>query len=286
MDVEAPRARDQEVEAAVDRIVADGAPRLRRSWAVTIATGFIAGMEVGLGILAFLYVKKATGSRLVAAVAFSIGFVALVLGRSELFTEGFLTPVAVVAAKRARLKDAVRLWVGTLVGNLAGGSTIAWFAMRAFPSLHDEAARSASYFAKSGWSLRTFSLALLAGMAITLLTRMHNGTDAMGPKLAASVAVAWLLAGLRLFHSILDSLLIFFALESGRVDYGYLSWLNFFGIAVVGNVVGGVSFTTLLRLVQSKGRLVEHRQAAEAEGRLSDSDGGRRARDPLRRDEP
>ena len=264
--VEAPRARDQEVEAAVDRIVADGAPRLHRSWAVTIATGVIAGMEVGLGTLAFLYVLERTGSRLLAAVAFSIGFIALVLGRSELFTEGFLTPVAVVAAKRARVRDAVKLWVGTLAGNLAGGSIIAWFAMQAFPYLHHEAARIGGYFAKSGWSAKSFSLALLAGMAVTLLTRMHNSTDAVGPKLVASVAVAWLLAGLGLFHSILDSLVIFFALESGRVSYGYLDWLNFFGIAVVGNVIGGVSFTTLLRLVQSKGRLIEHRQAAEREG--------------------
>jgi formate/nitrite transporter FocA (FNT family) len=259
------RGRDEEMDSALDRIVFGGVPRLLRTWPATIATGIVAGMEVGLGVLALLYVKQQTGSQLLAGVAFSIGFIALLLGRSELFTEGFLTPVAVVAAGRARIRDALKLWSGTLVGNLAGGMTLAWFAMRAFPTLHHEAITSANYFVAEGWSLRTFSLAVLAGMGITLMTRMHNGTESMPAKLVASVAMAFLLAGLRLFHSILDSLLIFFGLQAGGAQYGYGDWLRFFGIAVVGNVIGGMGFTTLFRLIRSRQRLVEHRSAAAAE---------------------
>ncbi|HET9091935.1 MAG TPA: formate/nitrite transporter family protein [Acidimicrobiales bacterium] len=258
-------SRDHAVDQALDRIVLDGAPRLHRTWPVTVVTGIVAGMEVGLGVLALLYVRQQTGSQALAGLAFSIGFMALLLGRSELFTEGFLTPVAVVAAKRAGLSDAVRLWSGTLAGNLGGGMLIAWFAMRAFPSLHHEAVRSGAYFVAEGWSLRTFSLAVLAGMSITLMTRMHNGTDSVPVKLAASVAVAFLLAGLRLFHSILDSLLIFFALQAGSAHFGYEQWLRFFGISIVGNVVGGVGLTTLFRLIPSRQRIAEHREAVEGE---------------------
>lgn len=258
-------ARDAELDTAIDRTVVGGIPRLLRSWAGTLSTGFVAGLEVGLGVLALLYVKEQTGSQILAGLAFSIGFIALLLGRSELFTEGFMTPIAVVAAKRARLSDAVKLWSGTLAGNLAGGIVIAWFAMRAFPQLNHEAIHSASYFVDMGWTLRSFSLAILAGMAITLMTRMHNGTDSVVGKLVASVAIAFLLAGLRLFHSILDSLVIFFALQTTRAPFGYLAWLGFFALAVVGNVVGGVGFTTLVRLVRSHQRLIEHRQAAEAD---------------------
>lgn len=258
-------SRDPEVDSALDRIVSDGTPRLLQSWPATVATGIVAGLEVGLGVLALLYVKHDTGSQALAGLAFSIGFIALLLGRSELFTEGFLTPIAVVAAKRARVRDAFKLWIGTLVGNLSGGMMVAWFAMRAFPSLNDEAISSARHFVVEGWSVRTFSLAILAGMAITLLTRMHNGTDSMPAKLVASIAIAFLLAGLRLFHSVLDSLLIFFALQTGRAAFGYLDWLRFFSVAVVGNVVGGMGFTTLFRIVRSRQRIVEHRVAAETE---------------------
>jgi formate/nitrite transporter FocA (FNT family) len=256
-------SRDPEVDTALDRIVADGTPRLLQSWFSTVATGIVAGLEVGLGVLALLYTKKATGSQELAGLAFSIGFIALLLGRSELFTEGFLTPIAVVAAKRARLRDAFKLWLGTLAGNLAGGLMVAWFAMRAFPQLHAEAISSAGFFAHQGWSVRSFCLAVLAGMGITLLTRMHNGTDSMPAKVVASVAIAFLLAGLRLFHSVLDSLLIFFALEAGRASFGALDWLRFFSIAVVGNIIGGMGFTTLFRIVRSRQRLVEHRLAVE-----------------------
>ncbi len=258
-------SRDPEVDIALDRIVSDGTPRLLQSWPETITTGIVAGLEVGLGVLALLYTKHETGSQELAGLAFSIGFIALLLGRSELFTEGFLTPIAVVAAKRARLRDAFKLWLGTLGGNLAGGMTVAWFAMRAFPQLHAEAESTGAFFVSGGWSLRNFSLAVLAGMGITLLTRMHNGTDSMPAKMGASIAIAFLLAGLRLFHSVLDSLLIFFALQSGQAAYGYLDWLRFFSVAVVGNVVGGMGFTTLFRIVRSRQRLVEHRLAAEEE---------------------
>lgn len=264
MQVAAPDdpARDPALDSTLDRIVEEGTPRLLREWYVSLATGFVGGLEVALGVLAMLDVRQVTGSQALAGTAFSIGFIALLLGRSELFTEGFLIPVAVVAAGRARVRDALRLWCLTFVGNLAGGILLAWFAMRAFPTLRPVAVSSGAFFASSGWSVRSFCLALLAGMGITLMTRMQNGTDSMPAKLVAAIAAAFLLAGLRLFHSILDSLVIFFALMAGGARYGYVDWLRFLSVAVVGNIVGGMGFTTLFRLIRSHRRLIEHRTAA------------------------
>jgi len=59
-------------------------------------------------------------------------------------------------------------------------------------------------------------------MVITLMTRMQHGTDSVPAKIAAAVAGAFLLAGLQVFHSILDSLLIFGALATGDAPFGYL----------------------------------------------------------------
>jgi formate/nitrite transporter FocA (FNT family) len=264
------RPRDREVDGAVDRIIDSTTPRLHRTWPQILSTGGVAGIEVGLGTLALLYVSKETGSKLLGALAFSIGFIALLLGRSELFTEGFLTPLTVLVAKRTTLRGVLRLWVGTLAGNLIGGLVIAWVAMQAFPSLHRQAVSTAAFFVRDGWTLRTFCLALLAGAAITLMTRMHNGTDEPLAKIIASVSVAFLLAGLRLFHSILDSLLIFFALQTGHAPFGYEKWLRFLGIALVGNILGGLVLTTMLRLVRSRHRIAEHRSAVEAEAVLSE----------------
>ena len=87
------------------------------------------------------------------------------------------------------------------------------------------------------------------------MTRMQHGTEDMFGKVAAAVAGAFLLAGLLLFHSVLDSLLIFCALHTGAAPFGYLDWLNFLGLSLVGNVVGGVGLVTLLRLLRTAPRV-------------------------------
>lgn len=113
--------RDRQVEQVLDRIVEQGRPRLHQTWAELLATAVVAGMEVALGVLALLAVSHATGNALLAGLAFSVGFIALLLGHSELFTEGFLVPVIVVAAREATGRQLLRFWTVTLVGNLAGG---------------------------------------------------------------------------------------------------------------------------------------------------------------------
>ncbi|MDQ2754220.1 MAG: formate/nitrite transporter family protein [Actinomycetota bacterium] len=255
------RDREEELEESFDRIIAEGRPRLQRAWLDLLITGTVGGMEVAFGVLALLYVEDLTGSHALAGLAFSLGFIALLLGHSELFTEGFLVPVTVVAAGEARLRDLGRLWVGTLIGNLAGGWLLAWIIDQAFPNLRRTAIRAGSYYVQTAIGLRSFCLALLGGAAITLLTRMHNGTDSDVAKLVASVAIAFLLAGAQLFHSVLDSLLAFAALNTSHAPFGYLDWLGWVGWVILGNVVGGLGLTTLLRLVRSRRRLADHRVA-------------------------
>ncbi len=255
------QAREEPIERSFDRILEQGVPRLQRAWPDVLATGTVAGFEVAFGVLALLYVDKQTNSPLLGGLAFSIGFMALFLGHSELFTEGFLVPVTVVTAGEARLRDLGRLWSGTLVANLAGGWVMAWIINEAFPSLRHEAISTADHYVQAGITAQSFCLAVLAGGAITMLTRMHQGTESDGARLAASIAIAFLLAGLRLFHSILDSLLAFIALDTGKAPFGYLDWLGFFGWVVLGNMVGGLGLTTLLRLVRSRARIADQRNA-------------------------
>lgn len=218
-----------------------------------------------MGVLAYLSVSYATHDPLLAGVAFSIGFLALLLGRSELFTEGFLVPVTTVAARRANVNQLLKLWSGTLAANLLGGWAIMCLIMTAFPKLHHEAIESATHYIAAPISAETVALGLLGGMVITLMTRMQHGTDSVFGKIAAAVAGAFLLAGLQLFHSILDSLLIFAALSTGDAPFGYSDWLGWFGYTVVANIIGGLGLVTLLRLLRSKDRLQEERRKEENE---------------------
>lgn len=252
------------LEHAFTRMVDEGSQRLHRSWREVLVTGFFGGTDIAVGVLAYLAVLNATDQPLLAGLAFSVGFLALLLGRSELFTEGFLVPVTTVAAKRASVAQLLKLWSGTLVANLAGGWVLMWLIMTALPRLHEQTVESAMHYATAPLSLETVALSLLGGMVITLMTRMQHGTDSVPGKIAAAIAGALLLAGLQLFHSILDSLLIFGALITGDAPFGYLDWLSWFGYTAVGNVVGGLLLVTLLRLVRSKDRLQEERRDAES----------------------
>lgn len=251
---------EDEVVEAFDRIVDEGAQRLHRSWREVLTTGLAGGLEVATGVVALLAVYAATGSHLLAGLAFGIGFIALMLAKSELFTEGFLVPVTAVVAGRASAAQLGKLWVGTLVANLVGGWLVMWLVVTALPDLGATAVESGRTFVEAPLDLRSVSLALLAGAFITLMTRMQHGADSEAGKLAAALAGGFLLAGLVLFHSILDSLIIFGALHYGA-PYGYGDWLAWFWYTTLLNVVGGLVVVTLLRLVRSK-ELIQRERAA------------------------
>ncbi|WP_225752927.1 formate/nitrite transporter family protein [Actinotalea sp. Marseille-Q4924] len=253
----------EEKDHALDRAIIEGRPRLHRSTPDLLATGTVAGIEVAVGVLALLVVVEATGSTLLGALAFSIGFIALRLGHSELFTEGFHVPVMVVAAGEGTVPQLLRLWVGTLAGNLLGGWVVAWLIATGLPSLHRTAGEMTAELVDVPLDGRTIALAVLAGAAITLLTRMQQGTDDDVARIVAAVGIAFVIVGTGLLHSVLDTLVFFVALHAGEPVATFATWLPWFGVVVAGNLVGGLLLTTLLRLVRSRERLLQWRAAAD-----------------------
>lgn len=259
-----PRRPEPEIEQAFDRILEEGTVRLARPLPALAATGTLGGIDVGTGVLAYLLVEQATGEPLLAGLAFSIGFVALLLARSELFTENFLVPVTAVAARRAGPLALARLWGVTLATNLVGGWLVAWLIVRAYPELRDTATAVGAHYADLGVNAPSFSLAVLAGMVITLMTRSQHATENLGVRLVAAVLFGALLAAGQLFHSVLDSIFMFAALTTGGAPFGYLDWLGALAWSVLGNVVGGVGLVAVLRLVRVPHRLSEERARAAA----------------------
>lgn len=252
---------EDEIEESFDAVVEEGAERLQRTLRVVLATGFAGGLEIGLGVMGYLAVLHATGDHLLAGLAFSVGLVALFLAHSELFTENFLVPIVALIAREGTWLQLVRLWAGTLLANLAGGWVFMWIVVQAFPQWHTELEESARHYVDSPFGLQTVALAVLGGSTITLVTRMQQGTDSDPAKIVAAVLGGFLLSGLQLFHSILDSLLVFGAIQAGAsITYG--QWLGWFGYTLLCNVLGGVLLVTALRLVRSADLLKRRRRHA------------------------
>ena len=266
----------EELAATFRRSVRQGQERLGRSWPSLFATGAVGGIDVGVGVFALLLVEQATNNSLLGAIAFGIGFIALTLASSELFTENFLVPVVAVAAGRARPSAVVRLWIGTGVTNLAGGWLIMAIVMSAVPKLEPTALKLAAHYTEPGLGWESFAASILGGAIITLMTWMEQGTDSIPARLVAAIAAAFLLAAGSLFHAIVVSLVMFAALQAGA-PFGYLDWLGVLGWAAIGNIVGGLGLITTLRLVQvGKGQLDEERSSVDRKvtgsGRLETAD--------------
>jgi formate/nitrite transporter FocA (FNT family) len=295
----APSAReaepvDEALRETFGRTIDEGRRRLGRTWPALFATGVVGGLDVGAGVFGFLVVKEQTHNELLAALAFTIGFVALTLAHSELFTEDFLVPVATVVAGQARIRDLLRLWGGTAATNLLGGWIITGLTLAALPHLRAAAIESGVHYTSMGIGWEAFASGILGGGAITLMTWMQHSSDSVGGKIVAAISVAFLLAAGPLNHAIVASLLMFAAIHA-HGPFDYLDWAGAASWAALANIVGGLGLVTVLRLVQIGREAVEEERRRPAgaprgeEARGGTDDGARReaaelADDPSLRD--
>ena len=262
-----------ELESTYQRTVDEGYVRLTRTGPSLLATGVVGGVDVGMGVLALLLVDHATHDTLLGALAFGIGFVALSLANSELFTENFLVPVATVAARNASVGQLVRLWAGTLVANLAGAWALMGLVAAGFPAIRTTAVELALHPAAQPLGLHTLANMIVAGAVITLMTWMEHSTESVPAKLVAAVVAAFLLAAGPMDHAIVVSIEMFAALHVGA-PFGYSQWAGFLGWAVLGNMLGGLGLVTVLRMVQVGGGVLrEEREREPGEPREEPAEG-------------
>lgn len=251
----------EQVDSIFEETVREGAMRTSRSIRFLLATGALGGIDVSIGILALLLVEHETGNVLLGALAFSIGFIAITLARSELFTENFLVPITALAAKKATTFQVGRLWAGTLVTNLLGGWVMMGIVIAAFPVLDPTAVDVGSHFARLGINWSSFALALTAGAVITLMTWMQHSTRSVVAQMIAAIAAAFLLAAGTMNHAIVASLEMFAALHAGA-PFGYAAASGAIGWSIVGNLIGGIALVTILRLIQvGRAKVGEVRQS-------------------------
>lgn len=252
---------------ALNTTVGEGRERLARSWPALLATGTVGGIDVSIGVLANLLLVHHTGNELLGAIGFTIGFISLTLGNSELFTENFLVPVAAVAADDPRrLSDLARLWSGTAVMNLIGGILIMGLALVAFPELDDVIVSKGASYAERGVSWEAFASAVLAGVVITVMTWMQQGSNSEGGRIVAAVATGFLLAYGELAHVIVASVEVLGGAMTGMAEYGVTTWLGQVWLWALGNAIGGMVLVTVLRLIQvGRRRLAEASEVADEE---------------------
>lgn len=188
-----------------------------------------------------------------AAAGYPLGFIFVILARSELFTENTLEPIISLLHRRdARTLGLVlRLWGLLLLGNLLGAAVVAWVLgrTRAIPaSLAPHLARIAER-ATAGTFGEVFYQAIFAGWLIALLAWLLASTRSTG----AQLALIWLttapIAAFEFRHSIVGSVEAFYRVATGASLLGEMV-MGFILPAVLGNAVGGVFLVALLNYGQ------------------------------------
>ncbi|MEX5296418.1 formate/nitrite transporter family protein [Kocuria sp. CPCC 205268] len=241
---------EDELVEEFENTVTEGAERLTRTWRALIITGLFGGIDVGVGILAYLAVKEATGSDLLAGAAFGFGLLALQLAHSELFTENFLVPIYAVVSRHSTWLQLARFWLVTLLTNLLGGWLFTWFVVAAFPQFNDVLEESARSYLEGGLTLESAALAVLAGSTITLGTRMSQGSSSEVVHTFIALIDGLLVVGLGMLHGALNSAIIFGAMHAGA-EISYPEWALWMLWVIPLNMAGGLVVITLPRLVRT-----------------------------------
>lgn len=269
-----PRAEnDPELESTFQAAVEEGTLRLRRSLPTLLATGLVGGIDLSIGVIGLLVVEHETGSALLGALAFTIGFIALTLARGELFTENFLVPVGAFLAGRGTTRELLSMWGMTLAFNLVGIAALA--ALLSVDGVLPAGALDAAgvlgdTFVDRG-SGAAFASAIVAGVAITLFTWVTLAATSESTRVVAAMLIGYVLLLPVLNHAVVSFGEVMLAVFGGTTDADLGEIAAGVGIAVAGNTIGGIGFVTLTRLVQVAGEPHDPEHARSSET-LEDSD--------------
>ncbi|WP_394346022.1 formate/nitrite transporter family protein [Halorubrum sp. BOL3-1] len=221
-----------------------------------LLSGFSAGLDIGFGpLLMAVALTLSAGSygdlptEILLASVYSVGFIFVILGRSELFTEHTTLAVIPVLDRQASLRELGRLWGLVYVGNLVGGICFTLLAVLLTPGLGvvDPAAFETIALKLVGHDLRwLFVGGIFAGWLMGLLAWLVTAAQETTGRLLLVVVVTGTIGMLHLPHSIAGNVEVLFGLFTSPA-ISVTDYLSFLALATVGNAVGGGIFVAALK---------------------------------------
>ncbi len=236
-------------------ILREGEQELERSTSALAWSGLAAGLAMGLSLVAegLLHagLPDAPWRPLVAKLGYSFGFLVVILGSQQLFTENTLTAVVPLLAHRTRrmLANVARLWTVVLLANLAGAFLFALVMARtaAFDAEAHAAFAEIGHKAMEGAFGTIVLKAVFAGWLIALLVWMLPA--AQTAHVLVIVLMTWLVGVGEFAHIIAGSVEVFYLAARGLASWGE-ALTGFVVPALIGNVIGGVTLVAALNHAQ------------------------------------
>ena len=220
------------------------------------------GVAAGLGISASVLAKGALAAALphepwaalVSNLGYSIGFLIVILGRMQLFTENTLTPILqlFLNPSRRNMGKILRLWAIVFAANLVGCLIAAWVMVRGggVPEATLAGVLDISRHYAEASAFDHFTLGIPAGFLIAALVWILPGQRDAGQVLMI-VILTWLIGAAGLSHVVAGSTELFALALAGEMSAAD-ALLNGVAPTFAGNVLGGTGIFAALLYAQTR----------------------------------
>jgi formate/nitrite transporter FocA (FNT family) len=258
---ERKKAKEEEsLNASItyETIRREGEKELERPPQALAWSGLAAGLSMGFILVAEgllrSHLPDTPWRPLVAKLGYTVGFLVVMLGSQQLYTENTLTPIVPLLARKSgeMLGRVLRLWAIVLVSNLIGTIVFAWVLARTTlfdPDVHVALLGVASETLRGDFAT-TMLRAIFAGWLIALMVWMLPGSR--GSHVAVIVVMTYLVGVAGLAHIIAGSTEVAYLVARGSATWG-----DYFGRFVlptlIGNTLGGVTLVAALNHAQVTG---------------------------------
>lgn len=252
-----------------------GEHELKRRASALFWSALAAGLSMGLSFMAVAWMRAALPDtpwrHLITSFGYTAGFVAVVLGRQQLFTESTLTAVLPALTRRDAKAFAAlaRLWVVVLTGNIAGTWLIA-AALNVSGVFEPPVYRAMAEIGREALGhpvFPTFVRSVFAGWIIALMVWLLPSSRSA--RLWVIVFMTYLIAAGKLSHIVAGS-----SEGAWMVLNGQASTLEYFGRfflpTLLGNVLGGTTLVALLNHAPFSDEVRSERAEASEHGPMAE----------------
>lgn len=264
-NLERPSARE-----IFEQVANNAREELKRTTVSLAFSGLAGGIFMGLTALgnaiALAMLGTSTKIQFVGKMFYPLGFIVVILGRAQLFTENTLYPVALVLTEKRHFWQTMRLWFTVLPANVVGAFVFAGLATLTAAVRPDVVHTLAQLGVESTQRpvSAIFWSGVMGGWIIATAAWLVSGSHSI----TGSVMIIWMLTfvvGLGNFaHCIAGSGEVLSAVLAHALPWrSFPAW---FLPAVTGNICGGVGMVTLLEYGQVASHIRDDlRSESEAE---------------------
>ncbi|MEM7508439.1 MAG: formate/nitrite transporter family protein [Pseudomonadota bacterium] len=241
----------------------EGEEELSRPIGSLAWAGLAAGLAIGFSVVGEAALAKrlpdAPWAGLIADMGYTIGFILVILGRLQLFTEHTITAVMPIcyAPSRRNFICLARLWSVVLATNMLGATAFAAFMTLtgALPQETVDEILSLGRHVTGDPFLITVAKGVGAGFLIAMLVWILP--NAGGSQIAAIFLITYVIAMAGFAHVIAGTVEVVALVLAGGIEPG-AAFFGFILPALIGNIIGGTGLFAMLAYTQVRAELDDH----------------------------